>query len=86
LNEIQRETQMKLELTEEEKRAIKALERLEKIWPDSLWLYSASGTLWIMKKGHDKIGHFYPIYNKNGSVDSDYLIKSINIDNDGGDW
>ena len=77
---------MKLELTQEEKRAIKALERLEEIWPDSLWLYSAGGTLWVMKKDQDEIGHFYPAYNKFDSVDSDYAIKLININNGGNGW
>lgn len=36
--------QDELVLSVEEKKAIAALKRLEKIWPKTLWLYSASGT------------------------------------------
>lgn len=70
-----------MRLTGEEKAAIAALKRLEKTWPKSLWLYSASGTLCVMKKvnGEQKMNRF-------GGVDQERLIDSIKIENGGGDW
>lgn len=71
-----------MKLTKKEDKAISALEKVSKNWPKSLWLYSASGTLWVMRyndKGKTAIL-------SNGSVDPDYCITSISIDNDGGDW
>lgn len=37
-------------LTTEEKRAIASLKRLAKKWPITLWLYSGSGDLSVMRK------------------------------------
>ncbi len=76
---------MDFDLTEEEKKAIRALKRVAKIWPDSLWLFSGAGTLCVMRKGenNDRVilsGTFQ------GGFDSDYVIATIDIDNDGGDW
>lgn len=72
-----------LEPTDEELAAIRALKRLAKKWPKSLWLFSASGTLCVMRYGPDgkqkTVSH--------GGVDPDYVLDSnINIPNDGGDW
>ncbi len=73
------------DLTEEEKKAIRALKRLAKIWPDTLWLFSASGTLCVMRylpngkralNGPDGSG-----------MDPNYIVARIyDIPNDGGDW
>ena len=73
---------MDFELTDEEKKAIRAFKRLEKIWPDSLCLFSGSGTLAILKT--DENGG--QIMDKRGCVDQDYIVTTINISNDGGDW
>lgn len=73
---------MKIELTKAEKTAIAELKRVAKVWPKSLWLWSANGSLCIMKC--DKNNN--PIYNKYGAVDSDHIVDKINIYNDGGDW
>lgn len=78
---------MEIELTPEEKKAIAALKRVAKIWPKSLWLFSASGTLHVMRNGED--GN--PVYEhsdevRDGGCDPDYSITTINIANDGGDW
>ena len=72
-----------MELTTEEEKAIKSLHRIAKKWPESLWLFSGSGTLWVMKK--DKNGN--RILDDTGCVDSKAVVSSsIDIDNDGGDW
>jgi hypothetical protein len=76
---------MDFELNKEEKRAIAALKRLEKIWPQSLWLFSGSGSLHVMKAGKQN----EPVHSggEAGGVDSDYVITTIyGIQNDGGDW
>lgn len=71
-----------MEITQEEKKAINALKRIAKVWPDSLWLFSASGSLCVMKT--DENGH--EVRFESGGVDPDYIIDNINIPNDGGDW
>lgn len=64
------------DLTEEELRAIVSLKRRAKSWPASLWLFSADGTLHVMRKAPD-----------GGTVaDVRYSIATIDIENDGGDW
>jgi hypothetical protein len=68
------------ELTE--KQVVRSLKRLEKGWPKSLWLWSANGTLCLMRCGPD--GEH--VFTSNGRVDPAYLIQRFNIDNDGGDW
>jgi hypothetical protein len=65
-----------------EKKAIEEINNLEKIWPSSLWLFSASGTLHIMKC--DKNGE--KVFNSGGYVDIDYCVGEVSIMNDGGDW
>lgn len=68
----------------EEQAAIDALKRVAKIWPKSLWLYSASGTLCVMKKKSGKramVG-----FRKSPGFDQDYIVDEVNIENDGGDW
>ncbi len=72
---------MEFELTKEERNAINTLKRLEKRWPESLWLFSASGTLHVMKAG-ESCGQ---VHNA-GGIDPNYCITTINIQNDGGDW
>ena len=76
---------MNIELTEKEKKAIRALKRAAKIWPDSLWLFSANGTLCVMKC--DENGQHVLLEGSfHGGIDQDYVIDTIDIDNDGGDW
>ena len=69
------------ELTPEEEKAIRALRRLAKIWPDTLWLFSASGNLEVMKKNAD-----YEKVHAGDGYDPDFIVETINIENDGGDW
>lgn len=76
------------QLTEKEKKAIQALESAAKIWPKTLWLFSASGTLTVMKK--DESGHRAMTESKGGSVggsvDQTFAVGWIDIENDGGDY
>lgn len=77
---------MDIELTREEKLAITSLRRLAKRWPDTLWLFSASGRLCVMRKngnGHHAHGGANP---SPTGVDPDYIVETIDIENDGGDW
>jgi hypothetical protein len=65
-----------------EKKAISALNRLQKIWPDTLWIFATGNSLSIMKKdesGNHAITRF-------GGIDPEYEIDSVDIENDGGDW
>lgn len=77
------------ELTKQEKSAIRTLKRLEKRWPKSLWLFSAGGSLIVMRKNSD--GERAGVINKDGKMtgqgaDSNYEVEHINIENDGGDF
>jgi len=68
-------------LTNEEQKAIAALKRVAKKWPKSLWLYSASGTLNVMRCNEDgEVAH------AGDGIDQDYVITQVKIPNDGGDW
>jgi hypothetical protein len=56
-----------------EQAAIDALVKLSKTWPDSLMLFSNSGTLEVLR---------YSDYNKNNACQE---LATIDIHNDGGD-
>jgi len=71
------------DLTPAEEKAIRALKSLAKKWPKSLWLFSASGTLHVMKAGpRGEQVHTC----SHGGIDPSYSITTVNIQNDGGDW
>ena len=71
-----------MNLTKEEYNAINTLHRLSKKWPKTLWLFSASGSLYVMKK--DKEGRHAET--SIGGMDPDYSVAIVDIENDGGDW
>jgi len=72
-----------MEATLGEQKVINALKRVAKKWPKSLWLYSASGTLHVMKAGENRD----QVHLGEGiSIDPDYCLDIIDIPNDGGDW
>lgn len=73
---------MDIELTDEERKAIDALKRLSRRWPKSLWLFSGSGRLCVMRCRQDGL----PAMTDEGGVDPDYCLATIGITNDGGDW
>jgi hypothetical protein len=68
--------------TEAEARAIASLRRLAKRWPKTLWLFSASGTLCVMRFGTD--GDRLRV--DGGGMDPQACLATIAIPNDGGDW
>jgi hypothetical protein len=72
------------ELSADERRVIDALKRVAKQWPETLWLYSADGTLCVMRKGEDGKHAMRP--DDIDSVDQRYVLARIGIENSGGDW
>ena len=78
---------MDFDLTKEEQKAISSLRRLAKRWPDTLWLFSASGTLFVMRKNGDGQHAFGGGNPSSSGVDPYYIVTTISgIENDGGDW
>jgi hypothetical protein len=70
------------DLTKEERKAIKALQRVAKIWPDSLWLFAASGTLCIMRCEQGE-----RVFRDSEGVDPAYKVTTIQgLFCEGGDW
>ena len=60
---------LEITVTKEEQKAIASLKRLAKKWPDSLCLFSWSGSLTIFKRKHDKyitVDHIAGIKNDGG--------------------
>lgn len=74
-------------LTDDEAKAVRSLQRLASQWPDGLWLYSASGNLWVMKCDENNEQVMLPIKGcAGGGTDPGYCVTKIDIPNDGGDW
>lgn len=69
------------DLTTEERRAVASLKRLAKRWPETLWLFSASGALTVMQRTADG-----ERARKGEGYDDKYAVDTIAIPNDGGDW
>jgi hypothetical protein len=67
-------------MTPEERKAVERLKKAAEGWPASLWLYSANGTLYVMRKVDGRrvmAGQgFSPVA----------AVETIPIENDGGDW
>jgi hypothetical protein len=70
------------DLNAEEQAAVRALRRLEKKWPSSLWLFAASGSLCVMKKKDDGSRGMV----SGGGHDAELVVETISIPCDGGDW
>jgi hypothetical protein len=71
------------DLTDDETKAIAALQRLSRWWPKTLWLYSASGSLNVMRC--NSAGK-HAVLDPCGGVDPAFSVGVIDIPNDGGDW
>jgi len=69
-------------LSPEEKRAIAALQRLEKNWPKTLWLFCNGHSISILRTGPDGVR----VMNAAGTPDQDYIVESVTIPSDGGSW
>lgn len=74
--------EVKIVLTAEEKKAVAALKRVAKKWPQSLWLFSANGDLCVMRYGPDG----QRVMDGSGISQAYEIDKIDNIPNDGGDW
>jgi hypothetical protein len=72
------------ELTPKETRAIKALQRVANIWPDTLWIFAEGGHLSVMRKTPD--GKHAITEKTDGGMDPDYIVETVYIEADGGDW
>ena len=72
-----------IELTADEKRAITALKRVAAHWPKTLWLYATGLSVNIMRCGPD--GE-HMVEAPHGGVDPAFVVDTIDIPNDGGDW
>lgn len=68
-------------LTKKEEEWIKEFKKICKKCPKKLWLFSANGTLNIMKTPDDG-----ETLNDNGGCNQDNVVDWANITNDGGDW
>ena len=71
-----------MKLTKEEENAIATLKRLEKRWPKTLWLFATGMSINVMRCGEDG----EQVTDSSGGMDQDYIVDSIDIPNDGGDW
>lgn len=69
-------------VTKKEQKSIDSLKRLSKSWPKSIWIFAADGSLNIMKC--NEVNDI--AINSVGGVDQNYLIDTIPIMSDGGDW
>lgn len=72
-----------MELTKQEELAIELLKKAARHWPESLWLLAAPSGLHVMR------------YSDNGEkavtgigkgFDPEFILDTINIECDGGDW
>lgn len=73
-----------IELTAEEEKAIRALKRLEKTWPKTLWLFSNGVNISVMRCGNN--GEHVMYEESSGGVHKDYIVDTVCINNDGGGW
>ena len=64
-----------------EEEAVRALERLARRWPKSLWLFS-NGNLYVLRKDDSGKRMVCP----RGGMDPESVIAIIDIESDGGDW
>ena len=62
--------------------AIKRLKELAKEWPEDLWIFASGGSLHIMQC--DKTGS--AIITDSGGYDQNYIVDTVDIPSDGGDW
>ena len=70
------------EFTKEEMKAIKSLQRLEKSWPKSLWLFTNGQRVYILKCGTKG----ERVYASGGGVDPEYVVATAELPSEGGDW
>lgn len=71
-----------MKLTDAEKRAAADFKALANRWPKSLWVFAASNSLCVLKCLPDGSRATCP----DGGMDSEYVVATIKISSDGGDW
>lgn len=70
------------ELTAEEKAAVAALKRLQKIWPKTLWIFvGGNEALTVLKTRNGE-----RVMGCNGVPDQELEVANIKIPADGGAW
>jgi hypothetical protein len=69
------------DLTNEETRVIRDLNRLAKRWPRTLWVFCGAGFTVLKCKPDGSRA-----MNSEGSVDQRYIVASFPIPSDGGDY
>jgi hypothetical protein len=74
----------KIAPTAAEAKWIAELKAVARKRPHHLWLFSASGSLNVMRGGPDA-EHIH-LEAPHGGVDPAYSLDTISIPNDGGDW
>lgn len=75
-----------MNLTHEEKVAIRELKKIARHWPDSLWLFTADGVLNVMKKNDHGQRNMITRDDILWDYDPEYIAEQIRIEADGGDW
>lgn len=78
-------TSDKWELNKEEKAALRALKRLEAIWPETLSLQAGGNSLSVLKHGEDGNPVMIGKLNGDGRLDPEYVVATVGIEADGGD-
>ncbi len=74
---------MAVEPTAAEAKWIRGMKALAKRRPKRLWLFSANGTLCVMRSDEDG-GHIHLM--SNDGIDPAFILDTLKIPNDGGDW
>lgn len=72
-----------MEPTKQEELAIELLRKAARHWPESLWVFAADGKLHVMRKD---VGGEKAIDESGTGFDQTFILDSINIEADGGDW
>jgi len=81
------QTKAGIKLTKKQIKQVKALQKLAKDWDDSIWIYAAAGTLYVMLEGGTEQNPNPKLTKHGGGVNQANIIEAIdNIQSDGGDW
>lgn len=64
-----------------EQQVIAALKKLEKGWPENLWIFCNGQGVYLMRNKEGQRA-----MTPDGSVDPNYVVERFFIESDGGDW
>jgi hypothetical protein len=65
-----------------DKQVVNRLKSLARVWPKSLWLFAVGGKLCVMHR--NQVGEV--AVTESGSIDQNYVVDTIDIPSDGGNW